>query len=406
MTSIGALLVVVAIQAAAIVALLTQRTRRASADRGLRASDKRFRLIAEHAPVIIWTGTPEATINYVNQTGVEFTGLSLDQLVGDGWLNAVHPDDVDHCLRIYVPAFKARRPFLMEYRIRRADGAYRWILDSGMPQFEPDGSYSGFIGSSVDITERKTAEAQIRESQAALEMSHREIRHLAGRLIEAQDDERARIARDLHDDVSQQLAGLSIAFSGLKRRLGESRVSEDLHEELRGLQQRTLTLAQNVRHLSHDLHPTVLRHVGLVAALTTYCAELERPHGVVLTCSADGDATAIAPDAAVCLYRIAQEALRNVIAHAGARRADVRLVCRGDHAEITVTDDGKGFDAASSSKRGKGLGLVSITERAKLAGGAVTIETELDRGTRVHARIPVNGRVETDADPESEGWVA
>ena len=120
-------------------------------------------------------------------------------------------------------------------------------MASGVPKYGPDGAFTGYIGCDVEITERKNAEERIRESQAALEASHREIQHLAGRLIEAQDAERARVARDLHDDVSQQLAGMSIAFSGLKQRLSESQVSEDLQEDLRALQQRTSALAQNVR---------------------------------------------------------------------------------------------------------------------------------------------------------------
>ena len=219
--------------------------------------------------------------------------------------------------------------------MRRADGAYRWILDSGVPKYEANGSYTGYIGCSIDITERRDAEERIRESQAALESSHREIQHLAGRLIEAQDAERARVARDLHDDVSQQLAGLSIAFSGVKQQLGKLQIGKDLQEELRSLQQRTTTIAHSVRHLSHDLHPSVLRHAGLVAALTTYCAELQRAHGIVLTCSAEGDFASITAEAALCLYRIAQEALRNVIAHAGAFRANVRLRRTDEIAEIT-----------------------------------------------------------------------
>jgi signal transduction histidine kinase len=149
-------------------------------------------------------------------------------------------------------------------------------------------------------------------------------------LIGAQEVERARIARDLHDDVSQQLAGVSIAFSGLKQRLGEYHVSEDLQQELVELQPQTLTLARNVRHLSHDLHPTVLQHLGLLKGLTSYCGELERAHGVAMACTAEGDFRTITPDAALCVYRIAQEALRNVIAHAGASRADVKLLQAGD----------------------------------------------------------------------------
>jgi signal transduction histidine kinase len=245
-------------------------------------------------------------------------------------------------------------------------------------------------------TRRRRSDLALRESGLALDVSHRETQHLAGRLIEAQDNERARVARDLHDDVSQQLAGMSIAFSGLRQRISESEVNEDLQEDVRALQQRTGALAQNVRHLSHDLHPTVLRHAGLVAALTRYCTELERTHGTVMTCRAEGDVASIAPEPALCLYRIAQEALRNVIAHAGASRADVRLVCTDKITEMTITDDGQGFDLASSVEQANGLGLVSMTERVRLAGGTVSIVTDVNKGTRVCAQIPVGGRVRID----------
>jgi signal transduction histidine kinase len=170
--------------------------------------------------------------------------------------------------------------------------------------------------------------------------------------------------------------------------MDELHASEDLQSDVRALHQRTTTLAQNVRQVSHDLHPTVLRHAGLVAALTSYCAELQRLHSTRLTCSAEGDFASIAPASALCLYRIAQEALRNVIAHADASRAEIRLLRTGDKAEITIADDGKGFDVASSLERGKGLGLVSITERVRLAGGTVSVEAESTKGTRVRAEIP------------------
>ena len=136
--------------------------------------------------------------------------------------------------------------------------------------------------------------------------------------------------------------------------MGKLGVNEELQEDLRTLQQRTVTLADNVRHLSHDLHPSVLQHAGLVAALTAYCAELERAHGTVLTCRAEGGFVAIDPATALCLYRVAQEALRNVTAHAGASSADVRLVRIDDIAEMTVTDDGKGFDIRGLPEGGKG----------------------------------------------------
>jgi len=124
-----------------------------------------------------------------------------------------------------------------------------------------------------------------------------------------------------------------------------------------------------------------------------------------MRCHADGDFASVAPEAGLCLYRIAQEALRNVVAHAGASRAEVRLCRRDDNAELTITDDGRGFDV-HDPERHNGLGLVSITERAKLSGGSISIETGLNQGTRVQAVIPVNARLKTSADAVVEGQVA
>jgi PAS domain S-box-containing protein len=406
MTSIvGTPVVVLVILVGAIVALVVLLTRSVRAERAVRASEARVRLVADRAPVMIWTARPDTSLDFLNHTCVGFTGRPLEQLLNEGWLDSVHPEDLDRCLQTYGPAFEARKPFFMEYRVRHADGEYRWLLATGVPKYGADGSFAGYIGCDVDITERRNAEDRIRESQAALEQSHQEIQHLAGRLIEAQDTERARIARDLHDDVSQQLAGVSIAFSGLKQRLGGYGVSEELQQELVDLQHQTLTLARNVRQLSHDLHPTVLQHLGLERALTSYCGELERSHGVVMRCGAEGDFASLGPQAGLCLYRITQEALRNVVTHAGASRADVRLCRRGDDAEITITDDGHGFDLNDPERR-HGLGLVSITERAKLAGGTVSIETGLNRGTHVRATIPVNGSMKTRVDAVFEGQLA
>ena len=316
--------------------------------------------------------------------------MPLQELLGNGWLKVVHPDDLDRILGIYVPAIEARQPVLMEYRIRRADGIYRWVLDSGIPKYESDGHYTGYIGCSFDITERK-------ESEEALLASQREIHHLAGRLIEAQDAERARIARDLHDDVSQQLAGLSIAFSGLQEELGSFPIGADLEQNLRTFQQ-SYSGARSERpspfaRLASDRAPT-RRSDGL--AFQPLCGPpTHGPYGV--TCSAEGDFESVSSEASLCLYRIAQEALRNVIAHARASRADVRLLCAGGHAEMTITDDGKGVNFDGSVEQGKGLGLVSIIERAKLAGGTVTMSRTFQeeracvpefRRTRPRVRLP------------------
>ena len=240
----------------------------------------------------------------------------------------------------------------------------------------------------------------LRASQIVEELRASEagLRDLSGRLIVAQEAERTRIARDLHDDVSQQLAALSIALSGLRRRAAAVPNGAELEVEVSSLQQRTTTLADSVRGLSHDLHADVIQHVGLAAALTTYCNELSVSQALAVPCTIEGDFESIGRETALYLYRIVQEALHNVVKHAQARHAEVRLLRTGDTAELTIADDGKGFDIRTRAS-GTGIGLVSITERARHLGGRVSIVTAPDKGTQVRVRIPIDTRTTTDTGP-------
>src|SRR4029077_9761368 len=167
-------------------------TDRKRAEHVLRESEERFRLVANSAPVLIWMSGTDKLYNFFNQGWLNFTGRSMAEELGEGWASGVHPDDLQNCLKIYSASFDARVDFEMEYRLRRFDGEYRWIVDFGVPRFEADGNFCGFIGSCVDISERKS--------------SAQSLQALSGRLIHAQEEERSRIARDLHDDFSQSLA--------------------------------------------------------------------------------------------------------------------------------------------------------------------------------------------------------
>jgi signal transduction histidine kinase len=228
--------------------------------------------------------------------------------------------------------------------------------------------------------------AQRRRAQARLAESVEQIQALAGRLITAQEEERSRIARELHDGVNQELSALSIALA----RLGRSAPSRaaGLTGELGQLQQRAAGLVEEVRQLSHELHPGVLQHVGLVAALQGYCEEFKSEHGLDTTFRAEGDLGVVPIDRALCLYRATQEALGNVAKHAKARH--VRVSVARDHADVrlTVADDGCGFDQTEARGRG-GLGLTSLDERVRLVGGQVTIRTGPQRGTEVRILVPL-----------------
>ena len=246
------------------------------------------------------------------------------------------------------------------------------------------------------VLEHKRAEQRLRENEAALRAGYDRIQDLAGKLITAQEAERSRIARELHDDVSQQLASLSIALSRVKRRLHDGG-NTTVQEELRRLQQGTLDLAQVIRSLSHALHPGVLHHAGLVAALQGHCAEFGRRHAIAVTLSAADGLHGIPQDVALCLYRVTQEALRNTAAHAGALQAHVTL-----RRTAASTHAGQGFDLAEAQHRG-GLGLISIDERVRLVGGSVQIHTQWQRGTELRVQVPLRGDVYAPHDRPARG---
>jgi two-component system sensor histidine kinase UhpB len=238
------------------------------------------------------------------------------------------------------------------------------------------------------VIERKRAEQRLREHEATLRTSYARIQDLAGKLITAQEAERARLARELHDDINQQLASVSIALSHVKRQLPNDG-NTTVQEELTQLQQRTVDLAHTIRSLSHALHPGVLQYAGLVATLQGYCAEYERQHAIEVLLSAD-DLGDVPQHVGLCLYRVAQEALHNIAAHAGARQARVALRRTADGLELIITDDGQGFDLAEARSRG-GLGLISLDERVRLVGGSLTINTQVTRGTEVRVQVPLRG---------------
>jgi two-component system sensor histidine kinase UhpB len=228
---------------------------------------------------------------------------------------------------------------------------------------------------------------ELQEERGRLEASNRQISEMFGRLIAAQEAERTRIARDLHDDVSQRIAGLSIMMSVVKRQLGgEPHV--DLVPALTSMQESTAALADEIRNFSHNLHPALLEHAGLGAALRAYCAEFEKLHEIKVTCSTGADTERVESDTALCLFRIAQEALRNVAKHADARQVGLTLTQTAGGVQLSIVDDGKGFDLAGARGAAAGLGLVSIDERARLLQGSVQIDTAPHGGTKLHVRIP------------------
>jgi signal transduction histidine kinase len=236
-----------------------------------------------------------------------------------------------------------------------------------------------------------------RRAERVLRSSQSELRALTGRLLQAQETERRRIAGELHDDLSQSLALVAVELDLLAQ--SPPGISGSLEPRVRGISDRVKQLSSTVHDLSHQLHPTKLEQLGLVAALRGLCGELGPAHGLRITFAAEGLPASIPSDTALCLYRITQEALRNVIKHSGAREARVELNGAPDTFTLRVSDDGSGFDTESVVGKG-GLGLVSMRERLRLVGGEISFNSQPSGGTRVEVRTPQGA---ADAPVKEEG---
>ena len=347
-------------------------TERKQAEQKLQESERRFRLMADSAPVLMWISGPDKLCTDFNKEWLDFTGRPIAQELGEGWTENVYPDDLESCLLTYQRAFDARQAFTMEYRLRRHDGRYRWVLDRGVPRFLESGEFAGYIGCCIDITDQKEAKA------AQLELS--------GRLIQAQEAERARIARDLHDDINQRLALLANGLQELQQHDTERDENED-QRQLHELWNLTNEIALDIQQLSHRLHPSKLHYLGLPAAVRELCKEFSKAHKIEVECVAQDVPRDLKESASLSLFRTVQESLHNVAKHSSARHVKVDLSSRSTGILLRVSDDGVGFDV--SQKHGQGLGLVSMEEHLRSIGGRLTVWSQPSLGTLVEATVPV-----------------
>ena len=345
---------------------------RTLAEEALRESEERFRLIADTAPVMIWMSGTGKEITYLNHTWLDYTGRPLDAMLGQVRSDVLHPDEAERCREIYGKAFDRREPFQMEHRLRRHDGVYRWAVTAGVPRYQVDGSFAGYIGTGVDITEQKLA-------QEALST-------VSQKLIEAHEEASSRIARELHDDINQRLAMVSVRLGGLKGRRAVS--AADLEQEIGDVSQEIANLVGDIQALSHDLHPPRLEFLGLKAAAAGLCEELSKRYGVTVDLRCENIPKMLPRAVSLCLYRVVQEALQNVVKHGGAQHADVSLKGHSDTIVLTINDSGAGFHP-HEAMRGPGLGLTSMNERMKIVGGRLSIHSQPGRGTTIDAVAPL-----------------
>jgi PAS domain S-box-containing protein len=356
------------------IGLLCQRARGRKAEAALRESEERFRVMAGSAPALIWMCDSRGKVTYLNDRRTAFTGPDPDAGYGNTWIAYLHPDDQKNVLDAISHALKTRQPFSTEYRLRRSDGVYRWMLDVGTPRVNGDGSFAGLIGSAIDTTDQKFA-------QQALEK-------VSGQMIEAQEKERTRIARDLHDDICQRLALLSMEIEHAKR--ASSDPPETTQEKLQEIRKHCSEIAGDVQSISHQLHSSKLELLGLESAVRGFCKEFSKQHDVNVELKASSVPKRLPKDISLCLFRVAQEALQNSVKYSGVRHFAVDLLTLEDEIHLAVTDEGAGFDV-EEAKRNQGLGLMSMQERVHLLHGMLHVESRPGKGTQVLAIVPLGG---------------
>ncbi len=283
----------------------------------------------------------------------------------------------------------------------------RWNIDiSGLPpgsdiQFRPPAAWEHYrwyivgilsliVFQSLLITgllaqrrQRHRAEEEVRAKQHALEISYREVQLLADRLITAQEEERTRIAGELHDDVGQRVASICMGLSLLRR--GARTPRSGMRDGLLALQQQAMTLARDLRDLSHELHPSVMEHVGLLEAIRARCDDINSEGGVRVSLEVDDGWSSVPEKVALCLYRVTQEALRNISKHANARAAVISLSRHDGQVKMAIADDGVGFAKAEQ----RGLGVVSMRERVRMLGGSFDARNSPRGGGVIAIAIPL-----------------
>jgi PAS domain S-box-containing protein len=357
---------------------LAETSESTRAEEALRDSERRYRIMADATPVLIWQSGSDKLCTYFNKGWLEFTGRTMEQELGNGWAEGVHPDDVRQCLDIYISAFERREPFIMEYRLRHRSGEYRLVVDRGAPLYGSDGSFLGYVGGCIDIHDRKFAEE-------ALHRSREELRLLAARLHAAREEDRTQIAREIHDELSGSLTALKMDLALLPDRAAkdQSLFSEKL-SSMAGLIDRTMAC---VRAIVSQLRPVVLDNLGLVAAIEWQLEEFQNRSGIACEFHPPSEEIPLNPERSTAVFRILQEALTNVARHASASKVAVDLASEAGSLILTVRDNGKGIDEKTIYPHNS-MGLVGMRERALAFGGTAGVSRLPQGGTLVTVRIP------------------
>jgi len=339
---------------------------------------------------------------YISPSYEKVWGQTCESLLENptAWLEAIVPEDRERVLAALENQHRTGE-FDEEFRIVRPDKSFRWIHDRAFPIRNAQGEIYRLVGIALDITARKRAEVALQEAHGELEQrvqertqqlqkTQKELSNLSRHLIQSQETERRRIALELHDQLGQDLALLSITIEQMKLKAPQSQA-----KQLQKLTTLVTKVASRVQTLSHRLHPSTLTHLGLVAASRSLCHEVSESSNIQIDFSHSDVFKSIPQEVSTCLFRVLQESLTNVVKHSGAKTAQVELAGSPSEIQLQILDSGVGFDPKSTGSRG-GLGLISMRERLNLLGGELLIESRPSGNTWIKACVPLKSSASPD----------
>lgn len=356
-----------------VVAMVEDITERKRAEETLRESEEKFRSVFQDAGIGMVIVSPEGRFLGANGSFCDYLGYTQDELLSRTVEAITLPEDWPVFSQRLHRAFQEGCGFhRVEKRCLHKTGRIVYTESSGSLIRNSQGDPQYFVGEVLDVTKRKEAEETIAS--------------INRRLVDAQEAERARIARELHDDVNQRIALAATDIEKLKQDPPTS--TAELRRRLSEVWQQLIAVSTGVQSISHQLHSPQLEYLGIVAAIRSFCREFAARTNVEIDFKADDVPNNVSRDVSLCLLRIVQEALQNATKHSQVRHFEVTLRSSGHQLHLTVIDRGIGFDADKPSAQ-TGLGLISMRERVRLVNGAISIDSKRMGGTTIHVRVPL-----------------
>jgi PAS domain S-box-containing protein len=338
------------------------------AEQALRESEQRLRLAAQAGRMYAydWDVTKDVVVR--SSEHVEILGLTEPlHLPQQRFVDKIYSDDRPKFLAAVAGLTRENPTAEVTYRVLAPDGTLGWLKSNGRGFFDAEGRLVRVIGMVADVTDVKRAEEA--------------LTGMTRKLLEAQEQERTRIGRELHDDINQRLAMLGVELEQLQENPSE------LQSRVQDLRKQMADLSNDVQSLSHDLHSSKLEYLGVVSGIRSWCKEFAGRQRMEIDFKSD--VSGVLPfEVGLALFRVLQEALNNTIKHSGVKRVEVRIEERSNDVHLVVGDSGKGFDV-EGAKQGRGLGLISMRERARLVNGTISIESKPMGGTTIHVRVPL-----------------